>query len=159
MIVRFTRLTPTHHRFEAIRDDGAHELREFETRSLLLHDFVHLALESEGGLSAGFFGTLARGAAYDAPRPGSEAMALEAVVGPLQSALKGEVDPQAFVERLRAVQVSIGTQTPAWLTPALIARTLERLRQLQGQWRATPFGQTMEIRFDLAEITARSANP
>ncbi len=149
MIVRFTRLSPTHHRFEAIRADGSREVRELESRSLLLHDFVHLALESEGGLSAGFYGTLARGGAYDAPRPDSEAMAIEAVVGPLQGALKGEVDPDAFVARLRAVKVSIGEAAPAWLTPELIARTMERLRQLQGQWRATPFGETMEVRFAL----------
>jgi hypothetical protein len=149
VIVRFTRLSPTHHRFEAIRDDGTRDVREFETRSLLLHDFVHLALEGEGTLTAGFYGTLARGAAYDAPRPGSEAMAIEAVVGPLQGALKGEVDAHAFVTRLRAMQASVGDDSPAWLTPELIARTLERLRQLQGQWRATPFGETMEVRFDL----------
>lgn len=149
LIVRFTRLSPTHHRFEAIRADGTHEVREFETRSLLLHDFVHLALESEGQLSAGFYGTLARGAAYDAPRADSEAMAIEAVVGPLQGALKGEVDPDAFVERLRAAQTSVGEPAPAWLTPELIARTLKRLRQLQGQWRATPFGAAMEIRLEL----------
>ncbi len=149
MIVRFTRLSPSHHRFEAIRDDGTRETREFETRSLLLHDLVHFALESEGRLSGGFFGTLARGANYDAPRPGSEAMAIEAVVGPLQGAIKGEVDPHAFVARLRAVQASIGETSPDWLTPDLIARTLERLRQLQGQWRATAFGETMEVRFDV----------
>jgi hypothetical protein len=149
VIVRFTRLSPTHHRFEAIRDDGTREVREFETRSLLLHDFVHLALESEGQLTAGFYGTLARGAAYDAPRPDSEAMAIEAVVGPLQGALKGEVDADAFVSGLRAMRASIGERLPAWLTPDLIARALERLRQLQGQWRATPFGETMEVRFDL----------
>jgi hypothetical protein len=26
----------------------------------------------------------------------------------------------------------------------------ERIRQLEGRWRATPFGETMELRFPLA---------
>ena len=149
LIVRLTRLNPTHHRFEAIRADGTREMREFETRSLLLHDLVHFAVESEAKLRGGFYGTLAEGADYDAPRPGSEAMAIESVVGPLQGAIKGDVDPNAFVSRHREMQVNMGGASPAWLTPDLIARTLERLRQLQGQWRATPFGETMELRFDV----------
>jgi hypothetical protein len=149
LIVRFTRLNPTHHRFEAIRADGTREMRVFETKSLLLHDLVHFSVESEAELRGGLYGALATGADYDAPREGSEAMAIESVVGPLQGALKGEVDPEAFVARHRAAQHSIGSQSPDWLTPELIARVLERLRQLQGQWRATPFGEAMELRFDV----------
>jgi len=148
LLVRLTRLNPTHHRFEAIRADGTREVREFETRSLLLHDLVHFALESEGKLRSGFFGTLAAGADYDAPRECSEAMQIESVVGPLQGGLKGGIDPEAFVARHRAAQHSMGARSPSWLTPELIARALERLRQLQGQWRATPFGQAMELQFD-----------
>ena len=149
LIVRFTRLSPTDHRFEAIRADGTREVREFETKSLLLHDLVHFAVESEAKLRRGFYGALTDGADYDAPREDSEAMAIESVVGPLQGALKGEVDPAAFVARHRAAQGSMGSQSPDWLTPELIARVLERLRQLQGQWRATPFGETMELKFDV----------
>jgi hypothetical protein len=149
LIVRFTRLNPTHHRFEAIRADGTREMREFETRSLLLHDLVHFAVESEAKLRGGLYGTLVEGADYDAPREGSEAMAIESVVGPLQGALKGEIDPDAFVTRLRDAQASMGQAAPVWLTPDLIARVLERLRQLQGQWRATPFGETMDLRFEV----------
>lgn len=149
LILRFTRLNPTHHRFEAIRADGTRDEREFETRSLLLHDLVHFAVESEAQLSGGFYGTLARGADYDAPRPGSEAEMIEGVVGPIQGALKGEIDPDMFVARLRAARLSVGSEAPDWLTPDFMRGVLERLRQLQGQWRATPFGQTMELRFEL----------
>jgi hypothetical protein len=115
---------------------------------LLLHDLVHFAVESEANLRGGFYGALADGAEYDAPREGSEAMAIESVVGPLQGALKGDVDPETFVTRHREMQASMGSQSPDWLTPELITRVLARLRQLQGQSRATPFGETMELRFD-----------
>jgi hypothetical protein len=149
LVVRFTRLNPTHHRFEAIRPDGTRELREFETKSLLLHDLVHFALESEAGLREAFYGSVARGADYDTEPWTDEGRDVEGVVGPLQGALKGEVDAEAFVTRLRATQQSIGSTAPPWLTPELIARVLERLRQLQGQWRATPFGETLELSFPL----------
>ena len=149
LLVRFTRLNPTHHRFVAIRADGTREVREFETKSLLLHDLVHFAVESEAKLRGGFYGTLAEGADYSTPRAGSEAMAIESVVGPLQGALKGDVNPETFVTRHREMQANMGSQSPDWLTTELTTRVLESLRQLQGQWRATPFGQTMEVRFDV----------
>ncbi len=149
LIVRFTRLNPTHHRFEAIRADGTGERREFETRSLLLHDLVHFAVESEGKLAGGLYGALAEGANYDAPQTSAEAALIENVVGPIQGALKSEIDPERFVARLREAQQSLGFSPPDWLTPDFIERVLARLRQLQGQWRATPFGQTMELKFEI----------
>ncbi|MEZ5956383.1 MAG: hypothetical protein R3C27_04135 [Hyphomonadaceae bacterium] len=139
-----TRLNPTHHRFEVVRDDGSREARELETRSLLSHDLVHFALESEGGLKDGFYGSLARGAPLDT----EAATDIEQVVGPLQNLLKGDFDPAAFVDRFRAVRESTGQRMPHWLTSELIARIIERFRRLQGQWRATPFGKTMELNFD-----------
>lgn len=148
LIVRFTRLNPTHHRFEAIREDGTCDRREFETRSLLLHDLVHFAVESEAKVRGGFYGTLADGANYDAPRPGGEAALIENVVGPIQGAIKGEIEPEAFASRLRMVLQSLDFTPPDWLTADFVRRVLERLRQLQGQWRATPFGETLELKFD-----------
>jgi hypothetical protein len=149
LAVRLTRLNPTHHCFEAVRTDGSREVRELETRSCLMHDLVHFALESEAKLECGFYGALARAVAYDAQSASGEAMQVENVVASLQTAIKGEVDPAAFVARLRTARASMGETTPEWLTEALIVRVLERLRQLNGRWRATPFGETMELRFDV----------
>lgn len=87
----------------AIRTDGTHDQHEFETRSLMTHDLVHFAVESEAKARGGFYGTLAEG----------------------------------------------GLAPPDWLTGDFMRCVLERLRQLQGQWRATPFGQTMELRFEV----------
>jgi hypothetical protein len=36
---------------------------------------------------------------------------------------------------------------PPWLTRDLMARMFERLRGVQGQWRATPFHETLELTF------------
>jgi hypothetical protein len=47
MLIQLTGLTPSHHRFQIQRDDGSSEAVELETRSLLIHDLTHYAVEHE----------------------------------------------------------------------------------------------------------------
>src|SRR6185503_18089969 len=141
--IRLTRLSNDRHRFEAIRPNGEVEMRELETRSFLTHDLVHFAVESEAGLKNSFYGQLARGAGYDSMASAGpetpEGVKTEMVVGVLQGAIKGEVDPAAFIQNLKSVWENIGREPPEWLTPEMVAGALRRLHALQGQWRATPF--------------------
>jgi hypothetical protein len=151
--IRLTRLSNDRHRFEAIRPNGEVEVRELETRSLLLHDLVHFAVESEAGLRNSFYGQLARGVGYDdmaMTGPDTpEGAKTEMVVGVLQGAIKGEVDPDVFVRQMKDAWANIGREPPVWITPEAIAGALRRLRVLQGLWRATPFGKTLELEFQL----------
>lgn len=62
--IRLTRLSPTHHAFGYSRADGSAEDLSLETKSFLLHDLLHFAVEREAGLQRSFYGTLARGANY-----------------------------------------------------------------------------------------------
>lgn len=145
--IRLTRLNPTHHRFEAIRADGHVDARELETRSFLVHDLVHFALESEAGLTTSFYGQLAAGGVYEdlgAPIAG-EAMETESVVGPLQTAIRGEVDAEVFVARIREVRRQLERPALAWLTPEIVAGAVACYRRLAGRWKATPFGETMVL--------------
>lgn len=150
LLVRFTRLNPTHHRLEVVRPGGTRWARELETRSVLLHDLVHFAVESEAGLTQSFYGGLAAGLDYDDPtRATPEARLTEIVVGSLQSAIKEDVSSSAFAARMGAIAAQMEGETPPWLTAAFVDGARERLRRLQGQWKATPFGETMELRFAL----------
>ena len=86
MLIHLTRLTNERHRLEFVRDDGTRETHELETRSSLLHDLVHYAVETEAGLNASFYGRLASGKTYeslmkDQPE-GPEAFQTEIVVVP-----------------------------------------------------------------------------
>lgn len=152
LVIRFARRSPTHHRFEIVRPDGTRETHELETRSCLLHDLVHFALESEAALSNSFYGLLARGVAYaelteGMAAAGYELALTERVVGPLQGAVKDGVGPAQFIAEFTGWQRALGETCPAWLTEDLVARVQDRLRRLQGQWRATKFGEAMELRF------------
>lgn len=155
MLIRLTRLTNERHRLELIRDDGTRDARELETRGALLHDLVHYAVETEAKLTASFFGRLARGESYEAltvePSGSPEAMQTELVVVRVQGIAKNdtwaEVEPEAFAESITAGFLALGYEPPAWLSSDLIVRVRERLRRVQGQWRATPFHQTLALEF------------
>jgi hypothetical protein len=82
---------------------------------------------------------------------GGEIAVTERVVGALQGTLKsGEVEPEAFAERVREFLELYDERSPRWLTPAFVLAVRERLHLLEGRWRATPFGQTMELEFPAA---------
>jgi hypothetical protein len=155
MQIRLTRLTNERHRLEVIRDDGTREARDLETRSALPHDLVHYAVESEAGLGASFYGRLARGETYEAlmtePSGDAEAMQTEAVVARIQGIAKDDAwyraDPEEVARSITAGFRSLGHEPPTWLTGDLIARVRERLRRVQGQWRATAFHQNLVLEF------------
>ena len=159
MQIRLTRLTNERHRLELVRDDGTRDARELETRSALLHDLVHYAVETEAGLKSSFYGLLASGKTYESltaePSGAPETMQTEALVGRIQGIAKNDtwadIDPEALAQSLIAGFRSVGHEPPAWLSGDLIVRIRERFRRVQGQWRATPFHQTLALEFPARE--------
>jgi hypothetical protein len=154
LTLRFTRLTPTHHRFEYRRPDGTGEAIEMETRSLLRHDLLHYAVESEAGLRGSFYGLLGKIGGYEeltvngGAALGGEVAITERIVGALQGAMEDEnLDPAAFVERFTEYLDLYEERAPRWLTPPFMLAVRERMRQLLGRWKATPFGEPMELHF------------
>ncbi|MCB9879785.1 MAG: hypothetical protein H6835_19515 [Planctomycetes bacterium] len=157
LLVRFRRLSPERHVLEFVRVDGSRERVELETRSTLWHDLVHFAVESEARLRDAFYGRIARGVAYAAlgriaaerHDDGShlELWHVERIVGPLQTAAKRTVDPAAFVGALRSHLAATGAACPSWFDEGFVVRALWRLRELDGRWRSTPFGEALELRF------------
>jgi hypothetical protein len=164
MRILLTRLTNERHALEIVRDDGSRDRVELETKSLWLHDFLHLAVEAEAGLQDGFWGSLAAGKTFAemndriAPPPGhpresgepvyegSSMLVIEILVGALSGALKG-VPLDALVANIRDYFVSIARagDFPTWLTADFVDRVQERVRKLVGHWNATPFGEPMEL--------------
>lgn len=141
MRIAFTKLTDDRHRLAIHRDDGSSESVELETRSFLLHDLVHYAVEVEAPFEDGFWGLLARGWTLGSlsdrtmSDPPSAGIALaERLVGPMQSLWNGRLEEARYLE-LAAGVVDAG----------FCARVRSRLRALTGHWRATPFGGAMEI--------------
>lgn len=152
MIVRFTRVNERQHRFAYTRADGQGEERLLETRSLLYHDLLHYAVETEGGLAEGFYGQLAAGRALDAlttgggvAAHGDEAAQIEGVVGALTGAFKTEAPDAEIAASITRYHADIGRALPDWFHASFVSGVRTRMRALEGQWRATPFGGTMEL--------------
>ena len=153
LTIRLTRISPTHHRFEYVRADGTGEALELVTREVLTHDLVHFAVESEAGLRGSFYGLLDKVGGYAeltlaGQALGGEAQLTEMVVGPLQNAISPELDAAAIADRISTFMRDMDLRPPRWLTGAFIDAVRERLRRLQGEWKATPFGGTMELVFE-----------
>jgi hypothetical protein len=154
LTLRFTRISPDRHRFEYRRADGMGEAIEMETRSFLTHDLVHYAVESEAQLRGSFYGILARIGGYEelsvagGAALGGEIAITEQVVSMLQGALAAEdFDEAAFQAQAAEYLELFDERAPRWFTPAFVAAVRERMRQLTGRWKATPFGATMELEF------------
>lgn len=144
MLVELQRLSNDRHRLTLRWPDGRVERAELETRSFLLHDLVHYAVEAQIPLQDGFYGTLAAGAslALLAAEVGPEAaqglQLAERLTGPMQSCWRGRyaVDDYAII---------VEEALPHLDGLDFTARVMERLRRLEGRWKATPFGQTMVL--------------
>ena len=152
--LRVPKVSDDRHRFEYRRADGTGEAVEMETRSLLLHDLVHYAVESEAHLKGSFYGILARIGGYQelsvngGAALGGEIAITERIVGALQGALgRDDFDEAAFQAKVVDYLSLFYEPPPRWFTPAFVAAVRERMRQLNGRWKATPFGETMELGF------------
>jgi hypothetical protein len=153
MRILLHKLTDERHALSIVRDSGATERVECETRSYLMHDLLHHAVEAEASLQGGFWGSLAAGktlaALNDRSGPpmaagGPELAAIEQVVGALSGTTKGRSSAE-LVAGMRRFAESLGSTMPPWLTEPFVDAVHERMRHLVGHWRATPFGGTMEL--------------
>ena len=154
LTLRFRRVSPTHHKIGYVRRDASSEEAVVETRSLLTHDFLHFALESEANCMNGFYGLVGKGYSYrqlagkePALSPPAETEAVERVVGALTAVVKG-ASPSDAMSGLQGLFDAHGEELPAWLTLDLISRASDRFRRILSQWNSLRFGEVLELVFD-----------
>src|SRR4051794_8947581 len=120
------KVSAARHGLEIVRDDGTRERVECETRSYLLHDLLHYAVESEAHLANGFWGLLAQGktlaelndrTAALMTAQTSEIGVIEQVVGALHNAAKG-IAAAVVWEGLCRYAEALERPLPPWLTEA-----------------------------------------
>ncbi len=141
-----TRTNPDRHRFAVVRTDGTTELADLETRSMLLHDLVHYAVEMEVPFREGFYGLLAQGKRLselnDPTQPwpaGTDIAAAESLVGPLQTMLKtGDFDASTARAKFEMFR-------PDPPPVEMLERIGRRFRAVHGRYLATRFGETLEL--------------
>ena len=154
MRILLTKISNDTHTLEIVRSDGSRDRIELVTREALYHDFVHHAVESSMRTQGGFWGALASGKTFaDLNDRSGEAMkdftdtlySVEAAVGMMTGALKSNASADEAIEKLRWYHETQDQELPGWLTANFVADVCERMRRLEGKWKATPFGGSMEI--------------
>jgi hypothetical protein len=152
MRISLRRLSDERHRLDIVREDGSRDGAELETRSLLLHDLVHYAVEAEAPLAEGFWGLLAGGTSLadlaDRARPGplsADQVLAERLVGPLQSLMQGRLSEP------RWRQATATMTLPFAVDGSFPARVRARLRALTGAWQATPWGGRLVLVWPASE--------
>jgi hypothetical protein len=152
MRIVFQKAHGQRHVLRIIHEDGSSEHVECETRSYLIHDLLHYAVETEARLSGGFWGNLAGGKTLtqmnDRSQPvmaaAPEMLVIEQIVGAMSGAVKGR-SADAIVSALLNLADATDRATPRWLTTAFVAAVQERMRRLLGRWNATASGGSMEL--------------
>lgn len=139
MDIVFTKLSDLRHAVRVERDDGTHESVELETRSFLRHDLAHFAVEDALPIERGFWGSVARGASLTGDGVnGADAMLAETLAGPVQTLMRRDAGPEAYLAVLQRA-------APERATSELAERIHERVRRLRGHWQATPYGGEMTL--------------
>lgn len=152
MKIRLQRISPTHHRLSCEWTSGQQDSRELETKSMLFHDLLHFAAESEAGLQTGFWGLLAQEQSLDGfgegGAPNSDLTAMELVVGVLTGLWKQPERQGQLHELLAYAFGAHGQKPPAYVTPDYEARVFKKLRSLWGEWSSLKFGEEMVLEWE-----------
>jgi len=152
MQLRFQKAKHGTYRLEVRRDDGSRDARELQA-GYLAHDLMHFAYEMRVRSTRGFYGRVAAGRSLDeaegrSATTDSTAMAIEVVVGTLQSAVPHGATPQLIVERASELLRTQGHAVPVELDAGLVIAVLADFRRLAGQWASLGLDEALELRFD-----------
>jgi hypothetical protein len=153
MRILFRKIPGERHELAIARADGRRESTLCETRSTLMHDFIHYAVEGAARIETGFWGRLAAGrslaemnerAGLPSPGEAAEMAIVERFVGALSGAAKG-VPAAALAAGIARYAAAADDRVPPWLTEAVIVEAQERLRRIVGAWRAAAPGSAIEL--------------
>jgi hypothetical protein len=125
------------HELAIVRPDGRRESLVCETRSVLMHDFIHHAVESAARLESGFWGLLARGRTLAemndrAGLPSAEEAAEMAIVERFVGALSGAAKQARSCSRWR--RRSLGTEYSYPLGPGRSAPPGPKVDSVGRNW-------------------------
>jgi hypothetical protein len=150
--IQLTKISDRQHALEIVRTDGSRERVELVTREALFHDFLHYAVELLLPTQRGFWGTLAGGKSFgdlndrtgeSVKENAGSLYQVEGIVGLMSGVM--DLPADRALARLRWFSESQRQAPPEWCTEQFVSAVSERMRQLKGQWKATPYGHSLEI--------------
>ena len=149
------KISDQHHEFRYVRSDGSGETLTLDSKTFLLHDLIHFAVESRAGLADSFYGLLVSGETYDSLNEkhsikdgfGGELGMTERIVGGLTPVMKGNATPEQFLAAARNLIEAYNRKLPMWLDQGFIADVQEHIRRIVGEWNSIAYGDTLILHF------------
>ena len=139
MDIAFTKISDKRHAVAIRRADGSSERIELDTRSFLRHDLAHFAVELEIPIKGGYWGSVSAGASLAGDGiEGVDAALAESLAARVQTLMRIDAGPEDYRDVLEKV-------SPDTASVELAARIHERVRQLRGHWKATPYRGEMRL--------------
>lgn len=157
MKIGFIRINPDQHTLTVKYKDGNIIEQTLETKSFFTHDLVHFALEETAGLKNSFWGQLAQQhkqerinpMSRDNFKPETEIEFTEVLTGPLMGLTRNPESVEHVHIMIQELFASYGVETPSYISSEFLNTFLKRFNQINGTWKATPFGESLELEWNL----------
>ena len=157
LTIYIKKISNEHHEFRYVRSGGGGEAITLDTKSFLLHDFIHFAVERRAKLEYSFYGLLAHSGSYEElsdidlseEKFGGELGMTKRIVGGLTPVVKGNITSEQFLAGARNLIEAYQKKLPHWLDQGFIADVEEDLRRIIGEWNVVVYGDTLILEFDI----------
>ena len=128
------------------RGDQSVERITLETKTYLVHDICHFAVEKNLGYTNGFWGMLSQGYTFSAlfgkDNPQTEELRfIEQIVGPVQSAYSGHIPKKDFEQYISHLSIT--------LSESVLGTYLTEIRTIVEHWEQLMVGQQITLEWKL----------
>ena len=146
MKIELKKITNYQCEYTLTRDDQSLERITLETKTFLLHDICHFAVENNLEYKKGFWGMLSQGYTFSElfgkNNPQTEELRfIEQVVGPIQSVYSGHILKQDFEQYIKHLNFT--------MTENILERCLADIRAIIEKWEQLAVEQQLILEFNL----------
>ncbi len=145
MKIEIEKKTPFQCEYTLSRKDHSKEILSLDTKTFLLHDICHFAVEKHLKYQNGFWGMLSKGHTFDQlfgkDNPQTEELRfIEKIVGPIQSIYSGHIPKQNFAEFINHLDFDIPQN--------VLNHSLVEIEEIMNSWKSMPVGQKLILNWE-----------
>jgi hypothetical protein len=146
MKIEIKKSTPYQSEYTITRDGKSFELITLETKTFLVHDISHYAVEKHLQYSKGFWGLLSKGHSFnelfgkDNPQT-TELRLIEKIVGPVQSTYLGYIPKEDFEQFVKHLDFT--------MPESVLNSCLTEIESILKKWEHLLIGQQLTLEWKL----------
>jgi hypothetical protein len=146
MTIEIQKVSSNTCQYTIIKQDNSLEIRQFDTKTYLLHDVCHYVVEKHLNYSNGFWGMLSKGHSFveltGKTNPLTpELRFIEQIVGPVQSVFWGYFPPENLNQMIQHLDFE--------MTNELLKACLEEITDTMSVWENLAHGQSLKLNWQI----------